>query len=191
MVGKRSRFVCPLHDGRGSENEARGDCGIILLDFEELNAGLRKLAAEAAAVKAEVGDGAAENFAGFDHGDDVRDVLVVAGQADEVRFHGGNAIDAPGEVGEGTDEVKFADRLGVVLVEESLEVDLVKLGVLAGDDGGLAGESVAESVHRRSLFAFGGARTGGFLRVQAVDIGTSHMISPIRGYGLERGWCGE
>jgi len=138
---------------------------VLSLDFKKLGAGLGELAAEAVAVEAEVGDGAAESFAGFDQRHDVGDVPVVAGQADEIRFHGGNASDAPREVGEGADEVEFGDRLGVVLIEEGLEVDLIELGVLARDDGGLAGESVAEGVQRRGLFAFGGAGTGGFLSV--------------------------
>jgi hypothetical protein len=61
--------------------------------------------------------------------------------------------------------VEFGDRLGLVVVEEGLEMDLVELGVLAGDDGELAGEAVAEGVQRRRLFAFRGAGTGGFLGV--------------------------
>jgi hypothetical protein len=164
----------------------------LFLDFEELRAGLCELAAEAVAVEAEVGQGSHEDVPGFDQGDSVPDFFQVFGEAQEIRFHGSDAVDAPGELGEGADEVEFADRVGVVVVEEGLEVDLVEFVVLAGDDGELAGESVAEGVQRRFLFAFRRARTGGFLGVQAVDFGTSQTIlSPVRGYGRTEELCGE
>lgn len=118
----------------------------MFLDFEEIGAGLSELAAQAVAVEAEVGHGSHQDVTGFDQSDGVLDVFSAAGDEEEIGFQGSNAVDAPGEVGEGADEMEFADRLGVVLVEEGLEVDLIELGVFAGDDGDLAGEAVAEGV---------------------------------------------
>lgn len=179
MVGKRS-------DGLPCKNEARGGLLFVFflhclfLDFEKLGAGPGELAAEAVAVEAEVGEGSHQNVAGFDQSDGVLDVVELVGKTQKIGFHGSNAVNAPREVGEGADEVELAHRLGIVLVEESLEMDLIKLGVLAGDDGRLAGEPVAESVQRRSLFPFRGARTGGFLGIQAIDVSTSHSYGPLR-----------
>jgi hypothetical protein len=129
------------------KNEARGDFLFVLfVDFEEIGAGLCELAAEAVAVEAEVVQGSHQDVAGFDQSDSVPDSFQVFGEAQEIRFHGSGAVDAPGEVGEGADEVEFADRLGVVLVEDGLQMDLVEFVILAGDDGELAGEAVAEGV---------------------------------------------
>ena len=129
-------------------------------------------------MEAEVVDCAHQDVSGFGQSDGVRDVLVIAGKNNEIRFHGSNAIDAPGELGEGADEVELADRLRLELIKEGQDVDLIKLGIFAGDDGALAGEAVAKGVQRSFLFSFVGARTGGFQGVQAVDFGTRHRIVP-------------
>jgi hypothetical protein len=118
----------------------------LFLDFEELGSGLGELAAEAVAVEAKVGYGSHQDVAGFDQSDGVRDVFFTAGDVQEIGFHVRDAVDAPGEIGEGANEVEFGDGLGVVLVEKGLEVDLIELGVFSGDDGLVAGEAVAEGV---------------------------------------------
>ena len=41
---------------------------------------------------------------------------------------------------------EFGDGLGIVLVEKGPEVELVELGVFAGEDAEVAGEPVAEGV---------------------------------------------
>ena len=58
------------------------------------------------------------------------------------------------------------------MFEELAAVVFVGGLVLRGEDGGAGGESVAESVERRTLFAGVGARAGGFLSVDLVDGGS-------------------
>jgi hypothetical protein len=61
-------------------------------------------------------------------------------------------------------------------------VALVGGGVLGGEDGGAAGEAVGEGVHRRTLFAGGGAGSGG-------SIGCWWLV--VGGWLLVRGWGGN
>ena len=138
------------------------------MQFEEFGAGPGKLAAVPVAVKAEVGHSAHEQVSGFDQGDGVVNLIKRAGDGEEVGFHRGNTIDAPGKIGKRADEVEFIDRSRLEAMEEGLEVYLIELGILAGDDGLVAGEPVAESVQGRGLFAFRGPGAGGSLSVQTV-----------------------
>jgi hypothetical protein len=69
----------------------------------------------------------------------------------------------------------------LVFVEEAAAVELVGGGVLSGEDGRAAGESVGEGVLGRTLFASGGAGSCGEERVRAVG--------EIAGYGVRSRVC--
>jgi hypothetical protein len=81
MVGKRSNLsLRGLH--RICKNEARGGfLFVLLLDFQELRAGLCELAAEAVAVEAKVRHRAHQDVAGLDQSDGVWDFFASAGEA--------------------------------------------------------------------------------------------------------------
>jgi hypothetical protein len=66
-------------------------------------------------------------------------------------------VDTPGGVGEGLDELGFDGAFGPAFVEESLGVALVNGVILAGQDDGLAYESVAERVQFGTLLTGFGA----------------------------------
>ena len=93
----------------------------------------------------------------------------VEAEGEEVGFHGSDAVEAPGSVGDGLSEVGFGGALGLVLEVEGLGVLLVGGEVVGGQDDDLAGEAVAEGVHGGTLFAGGGFGAGGFGGVGAVD----------------------
>ena len=57
-----------------------------------------------------------------------------------------------------------------MLVEKGVAEFAEFFGVFAGEDGGLGGQAVAESVVGDGGATFGGARAGGELRVAAVGI---------------------
>ena len=72
--------------------------------------------------------------------------LVDGGEVEEIGFYRDDAVEAPGGVGQGLDEIGFGGALGMVFVCEGFEVALVGFEVLGGHDYDLAGESVAEGV---------------------------------------------
>jgi hypothetical protein len=90
-------------------------------------------------------------------------------QGEQIVFESRDAVEAPGGVGDSLYEVLFGFGFGLVFEEEPLAVGLVSDQVIGGEDDGLAGESVAESVEGRTLFAGFGARAGGVLGIGAVD----------------------
>ena len=67
-------------------------------------------------------------------------------EAEEVGFHGGYAVQAPGGVGQGLDQVLFGGADGTVCLRVRSQAPLVGCEVLAGHDYDLAGEAVAECV---------------------------------------------
>ncbi len=89
----------------------------------------------------------------------------------KVGFESGDAIDAPGCVGEGLDDLCFERAFGPEIVKEAAGVVLVGGVVLGGKDDDVAGESMAEGVEGGALFAGWGAGAGGVLGVGSVDFG--------------------
>ena len=90
---------------------------------------------------------------------------------EKLGFEEWDAVDAPGGVGEFVDELSLGGGGGSVLVEKLLDVALVGVGVLGGQDSGAGGEAMAEGVERGTLLTRFGARAGGVRRVGAVDGG--------------------
>ena len=91
----------------------------------------------------------------------------------------GDAVESPGGVGDFVDQLSFGRSGGGVLIEKLLDVALVGVGVLAGQDGSAGGEAMAEGIERGALLARFGARAGGVGGVGAVDGGASRFC--IRG----------
>ena len=85
----------------------------------------------------------------------------VGGAIEEGGFERGDAVEAPGGVGEFLGELGFGGGGGLVFVEKLAAVVLVGGGVLGGEDGRAAGEAVGDGVHGRTLFACCGAGAGG------------------------------
>jgi hypothetical protein len=88
-------------------------------------------------------------------------------------FEEWDAVEAPGGVGDFMDELSFGGGGGLVLVEKLLDVALVDVRVLGGQDGGAGGEAVAEGVLRGPLLARFGARAGRVRGVGAVGGGAT------------------
>ena len=86
-------------------------------------------------------------------------------------FEGRDAVEAPGGVGDFVDQLSFGGGGGFVLIEKLLDVALIGVGVLSGQDGGAGGETVAERVLRRTLLSLFGTRTGGVEGVGVVGGG--------------------
>jgi len=150
------------------------------LDFAELFEGPFELAGEAVLVHAQGGEGLgllAEGFGGGQGGVHFRfggvDAAGVRGHAEgeEVGFQGHDAVQTPGCVGDGLDQLFFGGEFGLVFGEEFLDMELVGGEGLGGHDHGLAGEPMAERVQRRTVLAGFGARASGFLGIGAVDGG--------------------
>jgi hypothetical protein len=77
--------------------------------------------------------------------------VVVVGElrhadGEQAGFEGAEAAEAPGGHGHLLDEQGFGGAGGVVFVEESVAKFLEFLRIFVGQDGGLGGESVTESV---------------------------------------------
>ena len=78
------------------------------------------------------------------------------GDAEEIGFEGDDAVLAPGEVGEGLDQVFLGGAEGLVFVAEGFEMGVVEVTVLGGHDQELFGvEGVAHGADE-------GSRNGGF-----------------------------
>ncbi|HTW67339.1 MAG TPA: hypothetical protein VME17_22120 [Bryobacteraceae bacterium] len=139
------------------------------LDFAELVECLLELAGEPLGVHAEGGEGAMgvddiKGDGGFLSG-------RVGGAVKQGGFEQGDAVEAPGGVGELLGELRFGGSGGLILVEELATVLLVGGGVLSSEDGGAAGESVGDGVAGGALFAGGGAGPGGEAGVGAICSG--------------------
>ena len=117
--------------------------------------GFFELAGEALAVEAQVGEGTGLRFERGGDGEGLLDLLGGFGelvgdpdyaQGEEIVFEGGDSVEPPGGVGQGLDELGFNGAFGLALGDEGLDVALVGVEVVAGEDDDLAGESVAEGV---------------------------------------------
>jgi hypothetical protein len=86
-------------------------------------------------------------------------------EREEVGFDGGGAVHPPRGVDERLDELGFGGAVGLVFIEESPRVALIRGYVFGGQDNGLAGEAVAEGVQFRALLPGFGAWAGGMLGI--------------------------
>ncbi|MGP0071766.1 MAG: hypothetical protein ACLPWF_07520 [Bryobacteraceae bacterium] len=155
----------------------------LVLDFAEHVQGFLKLAGEPLGVDAEGGEGAV----GVDDVE-IDSGLIggwVGGAVEEGGFQQGDAVEAPGCIGEFLSELGLSWRGGLVFVEELAAVELVGGGVLSSEDGGAAGEAVAEGILGRTLFAGGGAGSGGEKRIRAVGASTG-VGRAVRDWGWNR-----
>ena len=156
-----------LQDGGGVFEVAALAFAAVGLDQTKLIERFVELAGEAMAVLSERGDG----LVGIDDvkGDGRFFAGWIGGAGEQIGFEERNAIEAPGGIGELADELGFGGGFGLVLVTELAVMILISGEVLPGQEGGAAGESVGESVKRRTLFAGFGSRAGGMLRIGAID----------------------
>ena len=148
----------------------------LFLDIAKLLEGFLELAGEAGAVQAKRGE--------------LRDQgLGVGVLGQQFGFEEGDAVEAPGGVGDFVDQLSLGGGAGLVLVEKLLDVALVGFGVLGRQDGGAGSETMAQRVERRTLLAGFGARTGGVLGVGAVGGGAT--VQPaLDGIGCGWRWLG-
>jgi hypothetical protein len=138
----------------------------------ELRHGPFELTREALAVHAQVGqrfrlafEGRNDGHCVLDLGRGIGEVVEWAGDAhgEEICFEGRDAVEAPGGVGQGLDQMGFGCALRIVLVMERFQMGLITLEILGGHDDDLGCEAVAEGVQIRLLFACLGFGAGGVL----------------------------
>lgn len=110
----------------------------------------------------------------FDHGgadvgnfeiDDVIGLAFEVAHGEDVGFASGGAFEAPLSVADGLGEHVFDGALRHEVFVERFAKFEVAPGIFIGQDYGLAGETVANRIERRFLFAFRGAGACGMLRV--------------------------
>jgi len=165
----------PIHlDGRGLVGQT------LRLELLEQGQGFFELAREALAVEAEGGEslgvgvedvGDAQGFAHLVGGFVMPQILMDDADGEQIGFDRGDAVESPGGVGEGLDEVSFGGAFGLVFGREGAEVSFVGFVILGGHDDDLAGEAVTESVEGGASFALGCSGAGGEQRVTAIDFG--------------------
>ena len=151
------------------------------LEVAELVEDAVELAGEALLAGAEGGEGA--GLFGEALGDGEVGVGGIGGRevgggfgesgCEELGLERGDAVEAPGGVGEGLDEVFFEGADGQEFIDEAAAVELVGGGVLGGQDGGVAEEAVAERVEGGALLAGVGAGASGELGVFAIGGGAA------------------
>jgi hypothetical protein len=126
-----------LQEGRGVFEIAALALGAVGLDFAELVQGFLELAREPVAVQAERGKGAV----GVDDVEVDCSLLCgrISGAVEKGGFQYGDAIEAPGGIGELLGELGFGRSGGLVFVEELAAMELEGGGVLGGENGGAAG----------------------------------------------------
>ena len=153
----------------------------LVLDLAELSERPFELAGEALAVDADVGESDGVLAEGEGHGEGGFGLRMVSADAilhfgdaerEEVGLNGGGAIEAPGGIDEGLDELGFGGAAGLVFVQKGLGVALVSGMVLGGQDDGLARQAVAKRVEFGALLTGFGSGAGGMLCVSAIDGGT-------------------
>src|ERR1700734_566545 len=140
MVGGlpgNSFVLVEFEEGGGVFEVAALALGAVSLDVAEGFQGFLELAGETRVVQAEGSEGAVRV-------DDVKfegSLLGgwVGGAIEERGFEQGDAVEAPGGVGDFGDELGLGGGGGLVFVEELAAVALVGGGVLGGEDGGRGG----------------------------------------------------
>ena len=165
MVGglPGNSFMFVKFEEGGGVPEVAGAAG---LDVAERVEALLELPGKALALDSEVGEEAMSV-------DDVEGDLLIGrdgsgGTRQHLGFQQGDAIEAPGSVGELLDKLRLGWSCGLVFVEEAAAMVFIGGRVFGGEDGGSGRQAVAQSVERRTLLAGWGARTGGVLRIRAV-----------------------
>ena len=85
-------------------------------------------------------------------------------------FHGEDAVEAPLIGGDAQDQFLFAIADGAEAVEVIVEEGEEVFGILVQQDVFVGTQAVEEAIAAGCVFAFGGARAGGFLGILAVSI---------------------
>jgi hypothetical protein len=87
---------------------------------------------------------------------------------EKLGFELGDTVLPPGRIDEFLGELGFGSCCRLIFIEELAAVALVGGGILGCDERGVAGKAVGKCILRRTLFAGGGAGTGGESRIRAV-----------------------
>src|SRR5271165_4743622 len=111
---------------------------------------------------------------------------IVGAEGEQGLLHGPEAVETPGAVGDGLDQLALHGGLGLEVVEEVAAEFVVGDAVFGGDDDGLAGETVAQGVEAGTLLAFGGARAGGMVSHILLILSVAKIAWPARILAFER-----
>src|SRR5258708_2261988 len=95
---------------------------------------------------------------------------VVEAKRKEIVLHGADAIETPVGVDDGLHCLLFKEPGGLEFGVEVATGLLVGGEIVFGQEDGLTGEGVAQSVQRRAALAFGSDGAGGVGRVFAIDV---------------------
>jgi hypothetical protein len=106
-------------------------------------------------------------------------MLLVFEQAGELdatfgvdgHFERGNAAQAPGDIGEGLDQLALFEAGGLQFVFVGGDVALVFGGVVTGEQDGGAGEPGFDGIQGRIALAFFGARASAEKGIRAIALG--------------------
>lgn len=94
--------------------------------------------------------------------------LFEMGECDEIGFERVSAFEAPLGIAKGLEEEFFVGTCRGEILEEFCAESFEGFGAFPGEDYGLAGEAVAERIKGGGELAFGGAWSGGKLRILLV-----------------------
>ena len=97
----------------------------------------------------------------------------------ELGLDDGEALKAPLGGNHIVDQVELGGAVGLELIEAGGEELVEFVGVLSGQDEGLGGEAVLESVLGRALAAGFGFRAVGFCAVDAGGFGFGHLATSV------------
>jgi len=122
--------------------------------------------------------------------------LFGGSEGQRAMFHGADAIETPGGVGDGLDELPLDGAAWGVMNHEFIAECLVGLEVVGRENYGLAGEAVAKGVEAGALFAFGRSGAGGvvhgvaFLAYGEVGLLNCNLAWRCKGFGGFWAWGG-
>ena len=156
------------------------------LKFSQFLFRLREGAVEALFIQAESGEeigvqslGLSQDTVDFGVGGQSAGVFLNS-QREEIAFHGADAIETPKSVGDGLNGSGFEQSFRLQLGEDLGAGVLIRGQIVAGENDGLAGEAVAESIEQDSSFAFGRDGSSGAGGVLAVYRGAMRIRRGLR-----------
>jgi hypothetical protein len=179
-------------DLRGGLESFLASFGALPLKLLQFGFRLREGAVEALFIQAEAGEeigtvvqslGLGQDTVDFGVGGQSAGVFLNA-QREEIIFHGADAVETPKSVGDGLNGSGFEQSLRGELGEDLGAGVLIRDQIVSGQNDGLAGEGVAESIEHDSPFAFGCDGSSGVGGVLTVDRGATGIR---RGLSLVHG----